>query len=268
MSAGALDQNGAASKEAADTADNVAASAAVPAHIALIMDGNGRWAAARGLQRLAGHQAGTDAVKRVVAACIKQGVDYLTLYSFSTENWHRPPEEVNGLMSLFAAALSEQREELQEKGVRLRVVGDLTRLPEDVLAEIEKTRVATESGERLQLTLAVSYGAREEILHASRLLASRVAIGELDIAAIDESSFSRSLWTAELPDPDLLIRSSGELRVSNFLLWQIAYSEIVVRKEYWPDFDEQIIAECIREYAGRERRFGKTSHQLRDCHHS
>jgi len=234
----------------------------VPRHVAVIMDGNGRWAKERGLPRLAGHKAGADAVDRVIQACIKYKVEYLTLFSFSTENWGRSSDEVNGLMELFRESLSHRLKDLISGEIRLRVVGDLSRLPSDVQSMVDASTASTENCGRLNLTLAMSYGAREEILSATKSLASKVAAGEIDVESIDHDYFEKFLWTKDLPDPDLLIRSSGEMRVSNFLLWQIAYTEIIVTPEYWPDFNEEIIHRSLIDYSKRERRFGKTSEQL------
>ncbi|MCB0324317.1 MAG: isoprenyl transferase [Bdellovibrionales bacterium] len=234
----------------------------LPKHVAVIMDGNGRWARARGLGRLEGHRAGAKAVREIVEGCAKRGIQYLTLFSFSTENWNRSRDEVAGLMKLFRRYLDSELQSLTENNVRLRAIGDIQRLPFTVRDALERDIERTKDNSGLNLVLAISYGAREEILRATRRLAAEAAAGTLAPDAISEEDISRSLWTADMPDPDLLIRTSGELRVSNFLLWQIAYAEMVIVPEYWPEFDDAILQRCLDEYAGRERRFGLTSEQL------
>ena len=228
----------------------------IPKHIAIIMDGNGRWAKQRGLDRSDGHRAGADSVKRVVECCVKAGVKYLTLFSFSSENWKRDKVEVSTLMELFQKALDTELENLVKNGISLRAIGDLERLPLPVRVGLQRNISTTANNDKLVVTLAVSYGARDEIVTATKKIASQVANKELSLDKIDEQLFSKSLWTADIPDPDLLIRTSGEMRISNFLLWQIAYSEIVVCPEYWPDFNEDIFNRCLDEYARRDRRFG------------
>ncbi len=232
------------------------------------MDGNGRWARERGLPRLEGHRAGATAVRRVVDACLDRGVRYLTLFSFSTENWQRSSDEVSGLMDLFEDIFTNHLPDLLEQNVRLRVIGDVSRLPESVRAALEKDIQLTENCDGLELVLAMNYGAREEILRASRLLATKVAEGALRPEDIDESTFASSLWTDGIPDPELLVRTSGEMRISNFLLWQIAYSEISIVPEYWPQFDEDILDRCLADFHSRERRFGMTSEQLKELEKS
>lgn len=234
----------------------------VPQHIAIIMDGNGRWAKERGLPRLEGHRAGVSAVRRAVDSCLELGVRYLTLYSFSSENWQRSSSEVSGLMSLFYEALTEHHQDLIGRKVQLRAIGDVAKLPKNVRDALSQDIELTEKLSDLTLTLAVSYGGREELVHAAQQLASKAASGELKVDDIDESSFSQSLWTKGLPDPDLMIRSSGEMRISNFLLWQLAYAEIIVIPEFWPEFDMSIMQRCVDEFSRRERRFGRTSEQL------
>lgn len=244
------------------TVDQVSEQQLVPRHVAIIMDGNGRWARGRGLPRLEGHKAGATAVRRAVDACLERGVKYLTLFSFSTENWQRSKEEVSGLMSLLEEALTEHLDDLLSKNIRLRVIGDVSRLPKAVQKVMFRNLEKTENCDSLELILAVSYGAREEMVYAARRMAKRVAAGEIKPNDIDEELFSQSLWTAGIPDPDLLIRTSGEMRISNFLLWQLAYSEIAVIPEFWPDFDGAVLDRCIAEFNQRERRFGLTSEQL------
>ncbi len=233
-----------------------------PKHVAIIMDGNGRWARSRGLSRFDGHKEGARRVRDVVEACAKRGVRHLTLFSFSSENWNRSREEVNALMKLFRRYLDSELEDLTKNNVRLRAVGDLERLPFTVREALDRNMEKTRENTGIDLVLAISYGAREEIVHAARTLAEKVKSGELDAASINEEMFSNALWTKDIPDPDLLIRSSGEMRISNFLLWQLAYSEIVVIPEYWPDFNATILDRCLQEYASRERRFGLTSEQI------
>lgn len=227
-----------------------------PRHIAVIMDGNGRWAEARGLDRIEGHRAGTDAARRTIEWCGRLGIEALTLYSFSTENWNRPPAEVAALMSLVQEMLPGEHDGMMENSVRFRAIGDRSGLPGPVVSAIEDAEQLTSHNDRLLLNIALNYGSRQEILHAAQTLAARVAAGELAAEDIDEAAFSDALWTRDLPDPDLLIRTSGELRVSNFLLWQISYAEIVVTDTLWPDFGGEALQDAIRSYAGRSRRFG------------
>lgn len=231
----------------------------VPRHIAIIMDGNGRWARDRGLPRFMGHREGMKAVRRAVTGCLEMGVEHLTLYAFSKENWSRPPEEIAALMRLLSEYVERDREELAEKGVRVRVIGDREQLSAAALRSVASIEGATEGEDTLVLNLAISYGSRDEILAATRTLASRCVAGDLTPADIEESSFASALYTVGSPDPDLLIRTSGEMRVSNFLLWQIAYSEIHVTPVLWPDFAESDLYEAALEYQRRERRFGRVT---------
>lgn len=231
----------------------------VPSHIAIIMDGNGRWARQRGLPRFMGHREGMKSVRRVVTGCLDVNVGHLTLYAFSKENWSRPPEEITALMQLLGEYVERDREELAEKGVRVRVIGDRTQLSASALESIQTIEKTTAGGGKLVLNLAISYGSRDEILEAAREMARRCAAGELAPEDIGESLFSSALYTQGSPDPDLLIRTSGEMRVSNFLLWQIAYSEIVVTPVLWPDFGERDLCEAVLEYQRRERRFGRVT---------
>jgi undecaprenyl diphosphate synthase len=231
---------------------------ALPRHIAIIMDGNGRWAQARGLPRVAGHRRGADAVRRTVAAAGEIGVPYLTLFGFSSENWKRPSEEIDDLMGLLRHYLRREIAELHREGARLRVIGDLDRLAPDIVSLIDHAMRLTCANSTVTLTIALSYGGRAEIVTAVRRIAQQVAEGSLAVAAIDEACLAKHLLTADLPDPDLLIRTSGEQRISNFLLWQCAYAELVFTKTLWPDFAKSDLAEAIDEYCGRERRYGAT----------
>jgi undecaprenyl diphosphate synthase len=231
-------------------------SAPVPEHVAIIMDGNGRWAAARGLPRVAGHRAGAQAVRRTIEAAIRHGIGWLTLYAFSSENWRRPASEVLDLTGLLRHYLHNEIEELTEEGVRLRFIGDLTRFPADIQADLARAARVTEGNVRLNLVIALSYGARAEIVAAVRRIAADAVAGRLDPASLTEAAFAGRLETAGIPDPDLILRTSGEQRLSNFLLWQAAYAELVFLDVLWPDFDEQQFAAALTEFARRERRFG------------
>lgn len=229
---------------------------AVPAHVAIIMDGNGRWAKARGLPRLAGHRAGGEAVRRSIAAAIRHGVRFLTLYAFSAENWSRPASEVLDLTGLLRHYLKSEIAELATEGVRLRVIGEPARFAADIQADLVAAERLTERNERLFLTVALSYGARGEIVAAARAAAAAIAAGRLAAEELDERRFASFLATAGTPDPDLIIRTSGERRLSNFLLWQAAYAELVFLDVLWPDFAEADFAAALAEYTQRERRFG------------
>jgi len=220
------------------------------------MDGNGRWAQARGLPRIAGHRHGAEAARRAVTAAAELGVPYLTLFGFSSENWRRPSGEIQDLMGLLRHYLRGEIAELHRNGVRLRVIGELDRLDPDILEMIERAEAMTRDNARITVTIALSYGGRAEIVAAVRAIAQRVQSGSLAAAAIDEDCFARYLFTAGLPDPDLLIRTSGEQRISNFLLWQSAYSELVFTKTLWPDFSKHDLEEAIDEFCGRDRRYG------------
>jgi undecaprenyl diphosphate synthase len=228
----------------------------LPRHIAVIMDGNGRWARERGLDRVEGHLRGAETVRRVVEECCRLGIGQLTLYSFSSENWKRPREEVDFLMGLLKQYLVEQRAELVQRNIRFRVIGRREALAPEVVREIEESERQSSANTGLTLALAVNYGSRAEIVDAVRAIAARVRRGELDPAHINESTVSDSLYTAGMPDPDLLIRTAGEMRVSNYLLWQISYAELWVTPAYWPDFTTELFHEALRDYAARERRFG------------
>ena len=228
----------------------------VPRHIAIIMDGNGRWAKARGLPRIAGHRSGAEAARRAVTAAAELGVPYLTLFGFSSENWKRSSGEIEDLMGLLRHYLRAEVAELHRNGARLRVIGDLGRLAPDILRLIKHTEAVTRKNSRITVTMALSYGGRAEIVAAVRTIAQKAASGNLEAELVDEECFSRHLFTAELPDPDLLIRTSGEQRISNFLLWLCAYSELVFAKTLWPDFSKRDLEQAIDEFCGRERRYG------------
>ena len=228
----------------------------VPQHVAIIMDGNGRWASERGLPRREGHRAGAESVREVVETCKELEIKFLTLYAFSSENWNRPRTEIKALMSLLKGFLRSKTPEMQKQGVRLHAIGRLEELPDDCRAELEKAIEHTSSNTDLDLVLALSYGAREEIVDACRQLAREAATGDLDPESIDNDTITQRLYTAGMPDPDLLIRTSGECRLSNFLLWQISYAEIVITRKFWPDFREADLHQAIAEYARRHRRFG------------
>lgn len=239
----------------------------IPNHIAVIMDGNGRWAEARSLSRLEGHQAGGKAVRKFVEMSIKRGVKYVTLFSFSTENWNRGEFEVNNLMMLFKEYLDSSIKDLIDYGIRLHAIGDIEGLPSFVQDSLKRDIEISKHNTTLNLVLAINYGAREEIVTATKKIAQKVKDGECNVDDINQRLFSEHLWSAHIPEPDLLIRTSGELRISNFLLWQLAYSELLVINEYWPDFDEEIFNRCIAEYSRRERRFGYTSDQIKQGKH-
>ncbi|MDX2265710.1 MAG: isoprenyl transferase [Hyphomicrobiales bacterium] len=230
-----------------------------PRHIAIIMDGNGRWAAARGLPRAEGHRRGVEAVRACVRAAGELGVEHLTLFSFSSENWRRPLEEINDLMGLLRRFIRRDLAELHEQDVRVRVIGAPDGVPDDIRKLIAEAVALTRDNGGLRLTVAFNYGARDEIVRAARKLARQAVAGEMDAGSIDEAAFGAALDTAGLPDPDLLIRTSGEMRISNFLLWQCAYAEMVFADAYWPDFDKDALIACINEYQTRERRFGGLS---------
>lgn len=231
----------------------------LPRHVAIIMDGNGRWARQRGLDRLMGHRAGAGSVQTIVRECGRLGVEALTLYSFSSENWKRPAEEVGGLMDLCRHHLVAERDELIANGVRFRAIGRLHELPEDIQKHLAEMSAATAAGERLTLVLALNYGGRSEIVDAMRSIARRVAAGDLRPDEIDERLVDENLYTSGLPDPDLLIRTAGEMRVSNYLLWQISYAELHVTDVLWPDFGVEAFHDALRDYARRSRRFGGLS---------
>ncbi len=226
-------------------------------HIAVIMDGNGRWAAKRGLPRNAGHKKGAEVVIEVAKAAKELGVKFLTLYAFSTENWKRSREEVDGLMNLLREYLAKDFKELKENDVRIRFIGERQMLADDIVAKMEELEKSTAQNKSLGLQIALSYGSRQEILHAVKQIAAEVKSGDISLKDIDEQTFSAMLYTAGVPDPDLVIRTSGEQRISNYLLWQIAYAEFFFTKTLWPDFNKNELREIIENYQTRERRYGK-----------
>ena len=232
---------------------------APPVHVAIIMDGNGRWAKARGMPRLVGHKRGVESVRDAVKSAQALGVRYLTLYGFSSENWRRPEAEVKDLMGLLRLYLRSEIAELHREGVRLRIIGQRTRLSDDIRALIDNGERLTQGNHTLTLTIALSYGGRDEIAYAAKQIAEAVKAGTLDPADVDEETVARHLFTSDMPDPDLLIRTSGEKRISNFLLWQCAYAELVFIDKHWPDFSRDDLESAIREYHGRERRFGASA---------
>jgi undecaprenyl diphosphate synthase len=234
----------------------------LPRHLAIIMDGNGRWAKQRGLLRVLGHEGGTKSVKVTVETCAKLGIENLTLYAFSTENWNRPKLEVDTLMKLLVSSLKKEIKTLQENNIRLNAIGNLTNLPKKVQKELAEVIEQTGNNTRMTLTLALSYGSREELIQVVKKISEKVKNNIISIEAIDESIINEHLYTQDLPDVDLVIRTSGEHRISNFLLWQIAYAEFYFTNVLWPDFSEEDLYEAIISYQNRERRFGKTSEQI------
>lgn len=232
----------------------------IPEHIAIIMDGNGRWAQQRGKERSYGHQAGVEAVKRITSESAKLGVKYLTLYTFSTENWNRPADEVAALMGLILTSLEDEL--FIKNNVRFRVIGDVSRMPESVVQKLRETEEHTANNTTMTLVVALSYSSKWEITKAMRDIATEVKQGTLSVDAIDDTTISQHLATNFMPDPELLIRTGGELRISNYLLWQIAYSELYFCDTFWPDFDEAALHEAIANYQQRQRRFGKTEAQV------
>lgn len=234
----------------------------IPAHIAIIMDGNGRWAAKRGLERSYGHQAGVETVRRITAACTKLGVKFLTLYTFSTENWNRPSDEISALMGLVLSSLED--EIFMKNDVRFRVIGDIARLPEDVQKKLHETEEHTKNNATMTMVVALSYSSRWEITKAVQDIVTDVKAGKISEQTICEDMVSKYLQTAFMSDPDLLIRTGGEVRVSNYLLWQIAYSELYFCDTFWPDFAEEDLYRAIANYQSRQRRFGKTEQQIED----
>ena len=229
----------------------------LPVHVAIIMDGNGRWAKKHLLSRIKGHEKGAKSVRTVVRACRELGIAYLTLYAFSTENWQRPQQEVNALMTLLTNFLKSEQKELAANDIRLAVIGQIERLPAKVQKALHETMALTRGNSALQLNLALSYGSRSEIAHMAQQIARKAKSGQLDPASIDADTVAAHLYTKGIPDPDLLIRTSGEMRISNFLLWQIAYAEIYVTPTYWPDFGKQEFIDILKIYQQRERRFGR-----------
>ncbi|MFL5581834.1 MAG: isoprenyl transferase [Gemmatimonadaceae bacterium] len=242
---------------AADLLAQIRVHGGVPRHVAIIMDGNGRWARERLMPRPMGHRSGMKSVREVVEGALAVGLEHLSLFAFSQENWQRPVTEVSALMSLLEEYISREADELEEKGVRVRVLGEVERLTPSAAAAVGRVVSQTAHGSQLTLNLFISYGGRAEIVRAARLLAREAAAGRLDPEAIDERAFAERLFTADTPDPDLLIRTSGEQRISNFLLWQIAYAELFMSRVLWPDFTRRELFEAVRDFQGRERRFGR-----------
>jgi undecaprenyl diphosphate synthase len=233
-----------------------------PTHVAIIMDGNGRWAKKQGEVRLFGHSSGVEAVREVLKGCVDLGVRYLTLYAFSTENWNRPKEEVDGLMNLMVETIANEVDELNSSNVRLRSIGDESKLPEACRNELTKAKEATSKNDQVDLILALNYSARWEIMNAVKNIANKVEKGEVKANEVDDTFFENELSLSGTPDPELLIRTSGEYRLSNFLLWQIAYAELYFTDKLWPDFNKEDFYKAIIDYQNRERRFGKVSEQL------
>ncbi|MCZ7557406.1 MAG: isoprenyl transferase [Bacteroidia bacterium] len=242
--------------------DALASQGSIPKHIAIIMDGNGRWAKSKGKTRVFGHREGVRSVREIVEACARIDVSYLTLYTFSTENWKRPKDEVSMLMRLLVSSLKQELESLHENGVRLITMGEVNKLPPDAQQELQRSVEKTKNNKKLTLNLALSYSGRWDIVRAMKRLALDVRSGRISPEDVDDRLISSYLSTASLPDPDLLIRTSGELRLSNFLLWELAYTELYISQCYWPDFRSHELAEAIRSYQSRERRFGLVSEQL------
>tara|TARA_B100001540_G_scaffold47628_1_gene42632 strand:+ start:62 stop:802 length:741 start_codon:yes stop_codon:yes gene_type:complete len=234
----------------------------IPNHIAIIMDGNGRWAKDKGLPRIAGHKEGINSVRDITRICGKIGVNYLTLYTFSTENWNRPKNEVNALMSLLLSTIKKEVRELHSNNVKFSTIGDLSFLPKNTENGLKEGMALTKNNTGLNLILALNYGSRHEIIDSVISIACKVKSGEIDINHIDEALFSSFLYTKNYPDPDLLIRTSGELRISNFLLWQCAYTEMYLTNTYWPSFREEDLFKAILDFQSRERRYGKISEQV------
>jgi undecaprenyl diphosphate synthase len=234
----------------------------LPVHIAIIMDGNGRWARLRGKERVFGHQQGVNAVREVIECAAELGLTYLTLYAFSTENWGRPDDEISALMGIMVQSLNNETDTLVKNNIRLKAIGDVNRLAEDVRKRLFETIELTSAADGLTLVIALSYSSRWEILNATRKLAEDVKNGLLEPAAINEKDFEKYLTTSGIPDPELLVRTSGELRISNFLLWQLAYTELYFTELLWPDFGKEEFYKAIIDFQKRERRFGKTSDQV------
>ena len=247
---------------ATQTQDEVLSASHIPSHVAIIMDGNGRWAKQRGLPRTEGHIRGQDALRTTLRAAARRGIKYLTVYTFSTENWSRPQEEVDALMSILVSAIHAETPQLIAEGVRMRAIGDLSRLPQQAQDSLAESIELTKDGAQITLILALSYSSRDEIRRASQRLAAEAAAGRLRPDEITEELISSYLDTAEYPDPDLVIRTGGEERISNYMLWQSAYSELYFSETYWPDFGQEALDEALAAYASRERRFGKTSEQI------
>lgn len=240
----------------------------VPAHVAIIMDGNGRWAQARGLDRSEGHVEGVNTVRKITEAASELGVKYLTLYAFSTENWNRPQHEVDTLMHLIGIAIERETPDLIKNNVRLAMIGDVERMPAEALDRLRGCMARTAHCTGLTLNLALSYSSRWEVTDAARRIAADVSAGKLSAADIDEKTVSSYMTTKDMPDPDLLIRTGGDMRISNFLLWQIAYAELYFTHTYWPDFSKEDFCNAVKQFKGRERRFGLTGEQVKESHTS
>jgi len=234
----------------------------LPGHVAVIMDGNGRWAHRRGRERIFGHHEGVKAVRKTVEAAAEIGIKYLTLYAFSTENWNRPDEEVSALMDLMIDSINNETKTLVEKNISLQVIGDLSRLSDNVRNRLHQTMELTSGGARMKLVVALSYSSRWEISEACRRIAAAVKEGRMNLDEIDEETVSASLTTSDIPDPELMIRTSGEKRISNFLLWQLAYAELYFTEKLWPDFGKEDFYKAVADFQKRERRYGKTSEQI------
>jgi len=243
--------------------DQIKLSGDIPEHIAIIMDGNGRWAKRRGLPRAAGHKRGVDTVKEITEDCAELGVKYLTLYTFSTENWNRPKDEVSTLMRLLLKSLREKVSELNENNIRLTTIGDIASLPFAVQNELKEAIEKTKNNDKMTLNLALSYSGRWELIEAIKSIGKLISQNKLTVDEINEKSLREHLTTKNIPDPDLLIRTSGEFRVSNFFLWQIAYTEFYISDVFWPDFNKQHLIEAIKSFQNRERRFGRISNQIK-----
>ncbi|MGM0594850.1 MAG: isoprenyl transferase [Pseudomonadota bacterium] len=240
----------------------------IPRHVAVIMDGNGRWARKRHMPRFAGHRVGLEAVRKTVKGCISSGVEVLTLFAFSSENWRRPEEEVGVLMGLFLSALEREVTKLHKNGVRLRIIGDISAFNEKIRQRIAEAEALTRDNTRLQLNIAANYGGRWDITRVCRELADEVAVGTLHSGDITPDLLQQRLMLGELPEPDLFIRTGGEMRVSNFLLWQLAYTELYFTDMLWPEFDEAALEQAFRSFAGRQRRFGRTGEQVEQGKHA
>lgn len=236
----------------------------IPRHVAIIMDGNGRWARKRHMPRIAGHRVGLEAVRKTIKACVEQGVEVLTLFAFSSENWRRPKEEVGLLMKLFMTALDNEVKKLHKNGVRLRIIGDVTAFSPELQQRITDAEALTADNSTLHLNIAANYGGRWDIAQAVRNLAKQVRLGEIAADDISEEMIGKQLSLAELPEPDLFIRTGGEQRISNFLLWQLAYTELYFTDLLWPSFDAEALQQAIDSYSGRQRRFGRTGEQVEE----
>lgn len=248
---------------AADRTEIVSAGGTLPTHVAVIMDGNGRWAEQRGMPRIAGHRKGAEAVRRLIQVCGKNGISYLTLFAFSSENWNRPESEVKRLMDLFVTAIDKNLNELHTNEVRFRIIGNRTALSDEINKKINYAEVLTAENNRLYLTVALNYGGRWDIVEACRKLTSAALMGEVDLKTLTPGDFESALSTSGLPEPDLFIRTGGEHRISNFLLWQLAYTELFFTDVLWPDFNEKQFAIALESFSNRQRRFGKTGDQLK-----